>query len=334
MAETKQKKRHRSRLHTAKSAAKRRYSRKATRPGTSHVVDTDPRVNVVGVGIGSKLRGGKVLPRKVIHLYVVHKLPKNVVPKRHLLPSSIAGVPTDVIETGVFRANATGRARPARPGCSIGATRGSRSTFGTFGALVRRTDDDGGPYLLSCNHVLTNWGRFAVGADVLQPSNRDGGDVPDDDVAVLKEAFPLTSSKNVIDAAVALVADTASVDPRVTDPIGRLASSSPIDATEKMKVEKVGRSTDHTTGIVIATAADFLVSSGDPDIGSFPFTNQILIQGSAGAFSALGDSGALVVDSGSRRATGLLCASSDTQPITSACHMRDVLRLMQLVLVV
>jgi hypothetical protein len=298
------------------------------------VVDTDPRVNLVGVGIGSKLRGARILRRRVIHFYVAHKLPEPAIPAKHRLPRTIAGVETDVIETGRFHASSTVRIRPARPGCSIGATQGVRSTFGTLGALVQKLGGDGATFVLSCNHVLANWGTFDDGTDILQQANIDEGLDPEDLVASLVHAHPLSPSMpNVIDAAIAAVADASAVRSDILAPIGKLTSGIPIDAVEKMVVEKVGRSSDHTTGTVIATSADFSVSSGDPDIGSFSFQNQILIRAEGGAFSKLGDSGALVVDRASKRATGLLCASSDTQPITSACHMRDVLRLLGLVLV-
>ena len=75
----------------------------------------------------------------------------------------------------------------------------------------------------------------------------------------------------------------------------------------------------------MSVAANIAVDSGDPDIGSFPFRNQILIQGTGGPFADLGDSGALIIDTASHQATGVLCATSDATPMTIASHIEAVL---------
>ena len=95
---------------------------------------------------------------------------------------------------------------------------------------------------------------------------------------------------------------TASLLPRV----GRLASAEPVDATLGMKVEKTGRATGYTTGIVHDVSADVQVLF---DLARLTFHDQIVVDGDDAPFCDGGDSGSLVVDQDSRRVTGLLFLS-------------------------
>ena len=61
----------------------------------------------------------------------------------------------------------------------------------------------------------------------------------------------------------------------------------------------------------------------DFDLGRLTFEDQILIRGQGGAFSDGGDSGSLVVDSVSGRATGLLMGGSPKFAIAN--HINEVL---------
>jgi len=74
--------------------------------------------------------------------------------------------------------------------------------------------------------------------------------------------------------------------------IGRLADSTPLDATEGMAVEKSGRTTGFTTGKVTDLSADVRINY---DSGTFTFQNQIIVEGNPGPFSQAGDSGSLIV---------------------------------------
>src|SRR6266511_5599912 len=113
---------------------------------TAFAISTHPSHNVVGVGIGYKVTKGKPTTKRCIRLYVERKVAKEAIPKDLVLPASIDGVPTDVIETGRFRALLARvpigqrRLRPAKPGCSVGFQfTGSQAGFvmaGTFGAVV------------------------------------------------------------------------------------------------------------------------------------------------------------------------------------------------------
>ncbi len=62
------------------------------------------KANVVGVGIGFRTRGGQRTDEVCIVVSVTKKLPTSELKRSDVLPTSIDGVPIDVIETGVIRA--------------------------------------------------------------------------------------------------------------------------------------------------------------------------------------------------------------------------------------
>lgn len=62
------------------------------------------KANVVGVGIGFRTHGGQRTDEVCIVVSVTKKLPASELKRSDVLPTSIDGVPIDVIETGVIRA--------------------------------------------------------------------------------------------------------------------------------------------------------------------------------------------------------------------------------------
>jgi hypothetical protein len=58
------------------------------------------KANVTGVGMGE--RGGKA----VMQVFVTRKLPESEVAAGDLIPKSVAGYPTDVVEIGVVSTQA------------------------------------------------------------------------------------------------------------------------------------------------------------------------------------------------------------------------------------
>jgi len=106
------------------------------------------------------------------------------------------------------------RRRPVPGGVEIGPLGGE--FVGTAGCFVRGSDDgrgNGPLFVLSNNHVLAGVNRFAPGQRFTQPFSAD----PADTIATLSAfepiAFPAPGSqpRNVIDAAFAVVTDTAQV---------------------------------------------------------------------------------------------------------------------------
>jgi hypothetical protein len=286
-----------------------------------------PRDNVVGVGVGNKVTKGKRTQQQAIRIYVEKKVAKHAVPPELLLPTKLGGYPTDVIETGRFRAQAgvpvaRRRRRPARPGNSIGFQyTGADAQYvmaGTLGAVV---DDDQGRYILSNNHVLANENALPVGSPIFQPGLLDNGDPAKDEIATLTRFIPLvTPGANSVDCAIAKVLSRNKVAATPLPKVGRLKSGTPVEAAEGMKVHKHGRTTGYTQGHIYDVSADVSI---DYDMGTLIFQDQILIRGDGGSFSNAGDSGSMIVDRATQRPVALLFAGSSTHTIANV--MSEVL---------
>jgi hypothetical protein len=293
--------------------------------GVAHRVSAHPQHNVVGVGVGAKIVKGKATTRPSVRLYVTHKVDRPLVLPEHRLPPEIEGVETDVVEVGHLRAqvpSARQRRRPARPGCSIGfRPEGPDEGLlmaGTLGAIVAR---GGTRFILSNNHVLANENRLPVGAPIYQPGLLDHGDPRTDAIARLSHFAPLTpSGPNRVDCAIAEILSPELIGTRLMAKVGKLASPQPIAVIEGMSVEKVGRGSGYTLGKAYDVSATLTLSYG---LGDLTFVDQLLIRGASGAFSEDGDSGALVVDADSGRATGLLIGGGGQFSIAN--HLEDVL---------
>jgi len=292
----------------------------AARPNPGH--------NVVGVGVGFKLTKGKATQRHSIRFYVERKLPKHAIPKEFMLPTRIGKVPTDVIETGAFRAFAAAlpeqtRIRPAQPGCSIGFQfTGAKAGYvmaGTFGAVVQA---DGNLYILSNNHVLANENLLPPGSPIFQPGLLDKNSPQSDQIAKLTKFVKISASgPNTVDCAIAEVLNKNLVSSVVMPKVGKLASGQPVSAAEGMSVHKTGRTTGYTQGVIGDISADVKIQY---DVGPVAFTDQVLITGSSGSFSGAGDSGSLIVDRKSKQPVALLFAGSTTNTIAN--HIDDVLQ--------
>ena len=329
-----------SKHREAKAAAVKRFlgTGKQFEELTALAASTRPEHNVVGVGIGPKITRGKTTGTAAIRFYVEKKVSERAMRSEYVIPKTIGGITTDVIETGRFYALkgtkpiAQTRVRPARPGCSVGFRfTGSKAGFvmaGTFGALV--ADKAGNHHVLSNNHVLANENALPLGSPIFQPGLLDGGDPKKDRIARLTRFIRIrpTPTANKVDTAIAaLLAPNLAVR-TVLPKIGNLASSSPVPAAVNMRVHKHGRTTGYTTGHVVDIAADVNVGY---DFGTARFVDQMIIVGNAGAsFSNAGDSGSLIVDRGTSRATGLLFAGSASHTIAN--HIQDVLAALKVTL--
>jgi len=323
-------------LLSLKKAMSRKYLAKATTEAFvafAASASMTPSQNIVGVGVGTKFSDGKETATRCVRFYVTEKIHKDALSKKNLLPSSVDGVPTDVIVTGSFQMLSTAsdnklKRRPVRPGTSIGfkipPPKGNFVMAGTLGAIVTK---GGKQFILSNNHVLSENGLIAPGGRIFQPGLLDGGNADTDQVAILTKFIVIKATgTNKIDGAIAEFLPNIAVNPRHMPLVGKLASTTPIAAAENMRVMKTGRTTGHTRGTVFDVSADVNVPYEDKQGNEFiaTFANQILIVGSPGSFSAGGDSGSLIVDRTSKRATGLLFAGSATH--TVANHITDVLK--------
>jgi hypothetical protein len=255
-----------------------------------------------------------------------------------LVPAAVAGIPTDVVQTGVIRAlqAPTGRFRPAPGGVSVGHI---AITAGTLGCWVTK---DGQKVMLSNNHVLANSNDAEIGDPILQPGPFDGGNFPQDHIANLTQFVPISfegdpsecpfanaviavfnagcrvissntrykviklqADDNLVDAAIATPLDPADVKDEILN-IGPIQGT--VVGELGMAIKKSGRTTGLTTGQILQVDVTVNVQYGEGRIARF--TDQLM----AGAMSQGGDSGSAVLDDNDRL-TGLLFAGSDTTTI-------------------
>ena len=272
--------------------------------------------NVVGVGIAKKVVRGRETAEPCVVVFVERKIPRAQLRPKDLIPDTIEGMKTDVVETGRIQAlqARTDRWRPAPGGVSIGHY---RITAGTLAAVVRRA---GVRMLLSNNHVLANANAAAIGDPILQPGAYDGG-TDRDRIATLEAFVPIVFDgfldwllslfgiarpvRNVVDAALGKPLNDADVSDEVLE-IG--TPSGTASGTIGMSVRKSGRTTGLTEGKITAVAATVRVFYGLTRTARF--RDQLV----SSALSQGGDSGSLIVDADDR-AVGLLFAGSSNTTI-------------------
>lgn len=295
--------------------------------------------NIAGAGFGRKVVGGRAPEGPAMVVYVVKKLARQVIPVSLQLPRKIyvggECVDVDVVETGPFYTQSfTARERPAPSGISIAHL---NVTAGTLGCVVN-DNTDGSLCVLSNNHVLANANAGAVGDIVVQPGPADGGTTPGDDIGKLKRFIPVDcAATNRVDCAIASVS-RADVDaafknglmpyPSADHPaigllfaggggrtilnpirdvmnmlnISFLAGANAIgNADIGMAVEKVGRTTEYTTGQVMEI--DVTTSVGPYQCGDAQFDGQI----ATCTMGCPGDSGSLVCAGGKGECADLDC---------------------------
>ena len=308
------------------------------------------REYVVAAGIGYKTVGGKRTDDLSIVCSVVKKVPEALLATDDLVPGEIRGIPTDVVETGILRAQLerTDRWRPAPGGVSIGHP---SVTAGTLGCLVRK---NGETLILSNNHVMAAENAAAIGDPILQPGPYDGGSDPGDRIAVLEEFVPIrflstepsdcTVARTVAVLANALAyllgSGTRLLAVRLQEEENRVDAAlarpvNPADLSEEIlelgtiraigsaglgtPVRKSGRTTGLTSDEILQVdvTADITYGAGR----TARFTDQIM----AGAMSGGGDSGSAVLDA-ENNLVGLLFAGSDTTTVINPIgHVVDAL---------
>jgi hypothetical protein len=196
------------------------------------------------------------------------------------------------------------RQRPLAIGTSVGHY---EVTAGTLGCFVRRPGEDA-LLLLSNNHVLANENRGKMGDAILQHGALDGGKQPDEVAATLFDLVKLKKAgANLVDAAVARMADGVEANVANLRGLGRLAGVGDGVFRTGMEVDKLGRTTGKTHGRVTAFELDNVVVRFG--MGDLAFNGQVEVEGDGEPFALGGDSGSLIVDD-SRRAVALLFAVS------------------------
>ena len=266
--------------------------------------------NVVGVGLGHKVKNGKETSEKTLLVFVEQKVEKEALSKDAMVPAKIDNTKTDVIEIGPIYAQTdpvlNNRLRPFPAGFSIAHY---KVTAGTAAALAvdRSATAPAKYYVLSNCHVLANSGAAVVGDAVYQPGPYDGG-TSADRVGRLARFIPIvfsTTAANKVDCAIAEIDFLEYFGGEIhgigyPKGIGSVVVGTPL--------QKSGRTTGYSRGKVMAINATIDVGYGA--FGTARFVNQIVTS----AMSAGGDSGSLVLDMNGN-AIGLLFAGSTAATI-------------------
>ena len=296
------------------------------------------RSNVVATGVGYKITGGQKTSTLSIVCSVSKKVTASRLSSKDLVPATLEGTPTDVVQTGTIRAlqSTTDRHRPAPGGVSIGHR---DITAGTLGCLVQK---NGQKFILSNNHVLANSNQAEIGDPILQPGPYDGGTYPNDHIANLEDFVPINiigvpsdcsiatgtavflngiakllgssvqlqaidqqALENLVDAAIARPLNPQDVSDEILQ-IGTIEGTAIGELG--MAIKKSGRTTALTTGSIDQVDVTVNVQYGQGQIAMF--ADQLM----AGAMSQGGDSGSAVLNDGNRL-VGLLFAGSDTTTV-------------------
>jgi hypothetical protein len=229
------------------------------------------------------------------------------------VPANVNGLKVEKVVTGRFRAWAlAGRFRPIRVGVSVGNE--NECLPGTIGCIVEK---HGHRYVLSANHVLARQNQAHLGEVIVQPS------LPDLDpdgcrsvpawaaiarLADFQRVYYDGTTPNFMDAAIA----------EVTLPPGQVRGTTPreyygapgttpIGARLGMKVQKLGRTTALTHGVITGVNAKVEVD--------FPSGTALLVGQleTSGRFGDFGDSGSLVItDDDRQRPVGMVIGGDDT----------------------
>lgn len=270
---------------------------------------------IQGVGIGEKTTDGQRTGDVVLKVYVEKKLPKakvdNLVPKQVRLPGQGDPVPTDVQAVGKMELEAnTMKVRPAIPGFSVGHP---DITAGTFGCLVRKVGDANTLYMMSNSHVLANEGLATVGDAILQPGPIDDGTKGADTIGELSEFVPFTFTAtgypNLVDIAIAKVkgANVTSAIRKIGVPVG---VSNVV--RRDMQVQKTGRTTDYTIGVIQDVDYRMALDYARPGGGSGRVGLRDLVL--CTRYTAGGDSGSAVLNMG-KKVVGVHFAGSPSTSV-------------------
>lgn len=283
-----------------------------------HTESLAPAFNVIGIGVGKRVRKGKRVNQLCLVFFVTRKV-KNV-KKDHLIENhlpELEGIPTDVVEVGIPRASAL-------PGDSIGFVgHGTHAVTGTLGMYVR--DAQGRVYLLSNSHVIADEGRVPPGTIVMSPGPADSGmPMP---VGRLARFFPpaWNPAGNLVDCAIAEVPP-----PPAPPPVNTVPGIGPVlgvgQAQLGMRVAKTGRTTGTRGGMVVNVKINMVFNY--PHTSAVLFTNQMCILGNPGTlFADSGDSGSVIMNA-QGMVVGLLIGTG-ANGLCFANHIAPVLQALQ-----
>ncbi len=264
-------------------------------------------LNVSAIGVGEKITNGAYTGEPSLTIFVQSKIDKALISSSELLPKTIGGVKTDIIESGQIFAQSDitlrKKIRPAEGGYSVGHYKITAGTIAT--SVVDSRPTVGIPpryYILSNNHVLANSNDAHLGDPIYQPGPFDGGNKKCT-IAKLARFVPIDFNGhcNYVDAALA-EGDFCDLDREI---YWNGYVNNVVQPQVGLIVKKTGRTTGNTKERIIAVNATVNVNYGDGKVAKF--CRQFV----CGNMSAGGDSGSLVLDE-QNNAIGLLFAGSNT----------------------
>jgi hypothetical protein len=308
--------------------------------------------NVHAVGIGKKISTGNQTDEKCVRIYVVQKLPLSVLSPRDVIPETIDGVLTDVIEanpafaftaqkkttpktvtTSAVTTSAVNcsqqrrqRKRPIIGGISSGHRDITAGTLGCFCHSTNILDDTGAVFALSNNHVYANVNAALIGDPLYQPGAADGGGL-NDYFAKLHRFVPIKlggSQANRVDAALGSILPSVNHTTEICQ-IGNIAGT--LSAQEDMEIRKHGRTTGYTEGYIDDISYDALVSMdhNDPNVIAL-FENQLrVVSRNSQPIGLGGDSGSVIVHRTQNKIVGLYFAGPDNGSYGIANRIEDVM---------
>lgn len=292
--------------------------------------------NVVGVGVGRKERGGKLTEEESITVLVRKKESDDALSSRDVVPATISGKQTDVVEVGDITAelNQQKAHRPVHMGVSIGP-KGERNA-GTAGCIAFAHEQKENEYytveypvpvVVTNNHVAAGENKLELNHPIVQPGEFDGGS---EAIFYLYDYVPLEDENNVVDAAIIRPSQQAiSAYPSIRSMINSFIPEAGVPHANTVAVEagdqiKKGdtRTTTHGQGQVKFVDVRVRVNYSS---GVKEFDHQIITT----SVSDSGDSGSLGMDL-EGQPFGLLFAGSDSVTIWNP--IEDVLNSLDLTL--
>jgi hypothetical protein len=237
--------------------------------------------------------------------------------------------------------------------CGTSISVGNDREAGTLGALLK--DDSGALFGLSCNHVTGRCSNSRVELPIVAPGILDvGAGVPyprtigfHDKALQFIQGDPTTVANFAgnIDAAIFKIRSAAEVSSLQGDQYD--TPSVVGDPEEDMPIEKVGRTTGHTSGIIESQVSgplrvDYKATayhSAEEDTtfqGSVFFEPVFTLHGIGGPFAQPGDSGALVISREDKQrpvAVGLIIGGRPGEEVTYMVPLRPIIEKFGLTLV-
>jgi S1-C subfamily serine protease len=219
------------------------------------------------------------------------------------LPPDPDAVAVKGVDGGASATTSKQKHRPVQPGTSAGSS-GMSAGDGLICCIVQDKTDAKKRYLLSSNHVF----RGNPGTSIVQPSPRDGGSAPLDQVAhVFKSIEDKPTEINRLAGTLGDVMEGIPVNPKCFA-IGAFAGTAKAKSGDRVML--VGRTSDVSKGVVMATdVSETIHVEGDPTPRRF--AGLVACKGEGGKpFARPGDSGAPVVNV-TGQLVGMLYAGSN-----------------------